>query len=113
MRLCVDEDLRSAELLNRRRKGGHEIIRIENGLTDQAVWDLAQRHDAAVLTRNAGDFIGLAQFPGHHAGLLLVLAEGDATRDMKPGAVARAIGRVDERYASLGDLIVVVNQHRS
>lgn len=113
MRLCVDEDLRSAELLNRLRNDGHEIVALENGLADQAVWDLAQRQQVPVLTRNAADFIGLAQSAAGHAGLLLVLAEGHATRDMKPGAIARAIGRIDERYANLSNHIVVVNQHRS
>ena len=113
MRLVVDEDLRSKELLNRLRKGGYEIISLENGLTDQAVWDLAQRHGAPVVTRNAGDFIGLAQSGADHAGLLLVLAEGDARRDMKPGAIARAIDRIDERHASLGGLVVILNRYRS
>jgi len=114
MRPCVDEDVRSAELLKRLRNGGHDIITVEKSLADQDLWDLAQRQDAPVLTRNAADFIGLAQSGIAHAGLLVVFAEGDATRDMKPGAIARAIDRIDKRYpAGPRDLIIVVNQHRS
>lgn len=114
MRLCVDEDLRSEELLNRLRNGGHDIITVEKGLADQEVWNFAQRHDAPVLARNAADFIGLAQSGVDHAGLLVVFAEGDATRDMKPGAIVRAIERIGERHSGgLRDLIIVVNQHRS
>ncbi|MBA2632263.1 MAG: DUF5615 family PIN-like protein [Chloroflexi bacterium] len=114
MRLCVDEDVRSEELLNRLRNAGHDVVILEKGLADQEVWDFAQWHDAPVLTRNADDFIGLARSGAHHAGLLIVLAEGDATRDMKPGAIARAIDRIDKRNpAGLRNVIVVVNQHRS
>ncbi|MDQ3688428.1 MAG: DUF5615 family PIN-like protein [Chloroflexota bacterium] len=110
----MDEDVRSDELLNRLRASGHDIIAVDKGLADQELWDLAQQRDAPVLTRNTADFIGLAHSGVEHAGLLALFAEGNPTRDMKPGAIARAIDRIDTRYpAGLRDLIVVVNQHRS
>lgn len=114
VRLCVDENLRSRELLNRLRLAGHDIVALEKGVTDAEVWATAQELEAPVLTMNGSDFIALGRSGGGHAGLLVVRAEGNATRDMKPGAIARAIDRIDKRYAAgLRDLIVVVNQHRS
>ncbi|MGQ0607507.1 MAG: DUF5615 family PIN-like protein [Chloroflexota bacterium] len=114
VRLCVDEDLRSGELLNRLRNAGHDVIALDKGLTDEEVWGFAQQHDAAVLTGNAADFTGLALTDVHHAGLLIVLAEGDATRDMTPRAIARAIERISDRHPTgLRGLTVVVNHYRS
>ena len=60
MRLCVDEDLASKEMLGRLRRAGHEIVPLTKGLPDVDVWNLAQRHDAPLMTMNASDFIGLA-----------------------------------------------------
>ena len=112
MRLCVDENLRGRELMNRLRLAGHDIVTLGPGVIDAEVWATAQEFEAPILTMNGSDFLPLAR--SGHAGLLVVHAEGNATRDMKSGAIAKAIDRIDKRYpAGLRDLIVVVNQHRS
>ena len=114
MRLCVDEDLASKELSNRLRRAGHDIVTLVRGLADEGVWSAAQQHHAPVLTMNASDFIALASSAGAHAGLLVVFAEGDATRDMKPADIAEAIDRIDQRHpAGLRGMVIVVNQHQS
>lgn len=114
MRLYVDEDLASKELINRLGRAGHDALTLAKGLADEGVWSVAQQHGAAVLTMNASDFIALASSEGAHAGLLVVFAEGDATRDMKPADIAEAIDRIDKRHpAGLRDMVIVVNQHRS
>jgi len=113
VRLCVDEDLASRELVNRLRRAGHHIATLRKGLPDEDVWREAQRLEASVLTMNASDFLTLSS-SGGHAGLLIVFAEGDRTRDMKPADIADAVDRIDARHPDgLRNFIGIVNHYRS
>ena len=94
MRLYLDEDLGSKELRTRLAAAGHDLVPTLLGESDAEVWVLAQREQAAVVTRNGPDFDTLARdSPGHH-GLLVVYLENDRRRDMTFAEIAAAIDRV-------------------
>jgi predicted nuclease of predicted toxin-antitoxin system len=100
LKLCVDEDLASKELMARLEKAGHQVSALEPGASDGALWAQAQRQQEVVVTRNAVDFARLAEGTPEHHGLLLVYAENDRTRDMRIADIADAIGKVETTYPS-------------
>ncbi len=113
MRLYVDEDVASHELLRRLSAAGHDVIPTVRGASDAAAWSLAQERQAVLLTMNARDFELLAAAtPGHH-GLLLVKRTGDVSQDMRAADIAAAVGNVERTYgeAKRGQ-VLVLNQSR-
>ena len=66
MRLYVDEDVASAELISRLAEAGHEILWPLRGQADSRCWRYAQEQSAVVLTMNAVDFVALAEESAHH-----------------------------------------------
>jgi len=112
VRLYVDEDTASLQLISRLRAAGHEVIEPLRGMSDVRCWRHAQGHDAVVLTTNARDFVALAG-AGGHSGLLVVYRENDPTRDMGAGAIAAAVDRVAETYpGGIGDQVLTLNGFR-
>ena len=97
LRLYVDEDTASFQLITRLRAAGHVVIEPLRGMADVRCWRHAQAEHAVVLTTNARDFVALAGKGAHH-GLLLVYRENDPTRDMTAKDIASAIDRVAETY---------------
>ena len=113
MRLYVDEDIASAELLARLANAGHEVLAPLRGDADARCWRYAQEQAAAVITKNAVDFVVLAEANSTHYGLLLVYRQNDPTRDMNMAAIADAVGRVTEVYPDgIADQTLVLNQFR-
>jgi hypothetical protein len=112
VRLYVDEDTASRQLIARLRSAGHDVIQPQRGRSDAHCWQQAQDARAGVLTTNARDFISLAAI-GPHAGLLLVYRENDPTRDMTAKSIATAVDLVVEAYADgIADRIIVLNAFR-
>ena len=97
LRLYVDEDTASLQLITRLRAAGHVVIEPLRGMADVRCWRHAQAECAVVLTTNARDFVALAGKGAHH-GLLLVYRENNPTRDMTAKDIASAIDRVAETY---------------
>lgn len=113
MRLYVDEDCASAQLIARLRQGGHEVFEPLRGEPDVRCWRHAQALSAAVLTMNVRDFVALAS-RGEHHGLLLVYRENDPTRDMAARDIAAAVDRAADVYpGGITGQILTLNQFRS
>lgn len=113
MRLYLDEDLSSKELVARLNAAGHELVPTLRGEPDGNVWAHAQAMQAAIVTQNARDFEGLALAAPRHQGLLFVYRENDPLRDMTPAWLADAIDRVATAWAGgVADLILTLNAFR-
>lgn len=111
MRLYLDENLASGELIDRLERAGHIVVRPLRGEPDERCWHEAQDHGAAVITMNAVDFVPFAEATRGHAGLLLIYRSNDRKRDMTMAAIADAIGRVVETHPSgVAGQILVLNQ---
>ena len=87
MRLYLDENSASKELVARLTTVGHEVIDVLRGVDDLVVWEHSQEQGAAVVTENAVDFVPLAEHAADHWGLLLIYRENDRERDMTAAAV--------------------------
>lgn len=111
MRILVDEDLASRELLGRlERLLPGIVLAPAREASDEAVWQRAQEEAAAVLTGNAVDFLALAGRSRAHAGLLLVYRSNDRRRDMTAGSIAEAVTRILETYPDgVAGMTLVVN----
>lgn len=113
MRLYLDEDLASRELVDRLKASGHEVVPALLGEPDSIVWAEAQSREAAVATRNARDFVALAGQSRTHHGLLLVYLDNDRRRDMNFGDIATAIDRVDSLTTGrVEGQILILNRFR-
>ena len=113
MRLLVDEDIASDELMARLRKAGHHAESPEKGGLDAAVWERAQAAQLIVVTGNPDDFIALAERqPGHH-GLLVVYGERDPIKQMRAADIAEGIEYVRQvRGETLHGARLVLNEWR-
>ncbi len=96
MRILVDEDLASDELMARLRKAGHQFETFPRGTLDPAVWRHAQEHALVLLTRNAADFIEPALATPQHPGMLMVYGERENAKSMTPVEIADAIEFIRE-----------------
>ncbi len=100
MRLLLDEDLRSHELIARLQQDGHLVEVLPTGTSDEDVWLQAQQRGLSVLTRNADDFRELVARTAAHRGLLLVHGEHDPAKSMRAIDIAAAIGHVQDAYGA-------------
>ena len=96
VRLVVDENLASAELLTRLRKAGHDVETLPKGASDLEVWARAQDQRRALVTANPADFDSLATATARHHGLLLVYRDREPAKRMDASDIAAAIERVRE-----------------
>ena len=72
MRLLVDEDLASRELIARLTAAfPGEVLLPDRESSDEEVWQRAQYEGAAIITGNVVDFLALARERPEHRGLLL------------------------------------------
>jgi len=112
VRLVVDENLASAELLARLRKAGHDAEAVHKGASDLEVWALAQDERRALVTANA-DFDSLATATPRHYGLLLVYRDPEPTKRMGASDIAVAIERVQEIHGeAVAGKRIVLNEWR-
>ncbi|MGH2378993.1 MAG: DUF5615 family PIN-like protein [Candidatus Limnocylindria bacterium] len=98
MRLLVDEDTASDDLMSRLRKAGHHVERTLTGTLDSAVWTYAQEAERIVVTGNADDFIPLAERTLDHHGLLTHYGERDPVQQMRANDIATAIENIRDVY---------------
>lgn len=111
MRILVDEDLASRELIGHLQKAlGDEVLVPQRGATDSDVWHRAQAEGAAILTGNVVDFLRLATERSQHHGLLLVYRTNDRSRELRAAAIARAVIAIAQDNADgIGPVILAVN----
>ena len=91
MRILVDENLDSEDLMARLRKAGHHIETCPKALDDASIWRYAQDNALVVLTANPADFESLASATSPHHGLLLVYGEGVPRTQMRTADIAGAV----------------------
>jgi predicted nuclease of predicted toxin-antitoxin system len=112
VRILVDEDLASRELVRRLKEGLAEsdVLEPEYGASDLQVWQRAQAEKAAMLTGNVVDFVRLAGQHLDHYGLLLVYRLNDREKDLRAADIAAGVLAI---RASHGDeirsLVLAVN----
>jgi len=113
VRLVVDENLASAELLARLGKAGHDAETLHKGASDLDVWALAQAERRALVAANPADFDSLASAtPGHH-GLLLLYRDPEPAKRMRASGIAVAIERVQEIHEdAVAGKRIVLNEWR-
>lgn len=111
MRLLIDEDLASRELLARlERILPGDVSRADYGTPDEGVWLRAQEVGAAVLRGNVIDFLRfVATGPDHH-GLLLAYRTNDRVRDLRIADIASGVAAIIRDHPSgLDGLVLAVN----
>lgn len=99
MRILVDEDLASRELIARLTAalpGG--VLDSDREASDEEVWRRAQDEGAAILTGNVVDFMRLARERPTHRGLLLVYRRNDRTTDLRAAGIGEGVFGIASRY---------------
>lgn len=113
MRLLVDEDIASHELMARLKKAGHHVEVRKKGAVDAAVWRYAWERGLAMLTANPPDFEMLAEKTPDHHGLLVVYGERSPLKQMRAAEIAAAIEFVREVHGDdVAGLRFVLNEWR-
>jgi predicted nuclease of predicted toxin-antitoxin system len=116
MRIALDDDSASRQLLAILRKGGHDVVTPTDlgirGAPDPVHLTRAIQDARVLLTRNARDFSLLHDLVhasgGSHPGIMLVHLENDPTRDLTPRGIATAIANLQSSgFAVSGDLHVL------
>lgn len=100
MRLYIDEDLASKELLARLTVAGNDVVATRRGISDAEAWALAQDESAVLVTANVRDFVQLASAAQSHGGLLLVFREADARRNLTFAGISDAVARVQSVHGT-------------
>lgn len=113
MRLLVDEDTASDELMARLRKAGHHLETTQKGALDPVVWQRAQEAELTVVSGNPDHFIALAERTPDHHGLLVVYGEREPIKQMRAADIAAAIQHVRETYGdTLRGVRLTLNEWR-
>ncbi|HEV8468839.1 MAG TPA: DUF5615 family PIN-like protein [Candidatus Limnocylindria bacterium] len=113
MRLLVDENLDSADLIGRLRRAGHFVETLSKGTPDADIWQFAQQHRLAIITADVPDFQALSIDPKRHHGLLVVYCERSPLRQMRAADIAAAIEYVRDVHGDdLAGKLVVLNEWR-
>lgn len=94
MRILVDENVDSEDVMARLRKAGHHLETCPRALDDASIWRHAQDNALVVLTANPAEFESLAAAAPSHHGLLLVYGEGSPRKQMRAADIAGAIERI-------------------
>jgi uncharacterized protein with PIN domain len=120
MRLYLDDDTASPPLARLLRKGGHDV-RLPTevnmvGSRDTDHFRVCVREKRVCMTRNYGDFKALhdlvLEVGGHHPGILVVRLDNDVRKDLKPGAILRALGKLEAASVLLVDQYIALNAWR-
>lgn len=111
MRVLVDEDLASRELIARLTSAfPGEVLSPDREATDEEVWRRAQAEGAAILTGNVVDFVRLAHERPAHRGLLLVYRRNDRTTDLRAAGIAEGVVAIASRFPDgIDGLVLAVN----
>ena len=120
MRLHLDEDVASRDLVRALVKSGHDVttpISVDlMGESDPAQFTFAIREDRICVTANYGDFEELhdlvKECGGSHPGILTLRSDNDRHRDMKPGQIVNAIKNLQKILSSVRDRVVCLNEWR-
>ena len=120
MNLYLDDDSVDRRLVALLRNGGHQVTLPAGvgrmGASDPKHLEFAIRNRLVLLTRNFMDFPDLNDLVvasgGGHPGILIVYAENDRRRDMKPRGIAAAVSKLEASGLPLADQLHSLNQWR-
>ncbi len=120
MRLYLDEDTASRDLVRALTKAGHDVTTPRHadlmGESDTLQLTHAVREDRVCVTANARDFQQLnnlvIQCGGSHPGIFTLRSDNDRRRDMKPGQVVTAIKNVATILSSVRNHVICLNEWR-
>jgi predicted nuclease of predicted toxin-antitoxin system len=120
MRLYLDEDIASHELIRALSKAGHDVLRPADvnlmGESDSLQMTQAVKDDRILLTKNHRDFRQLHNLislcGGSHPGLFLLRSDNDRRRDMRPAQVVNAIENLMKIVSSVRNHVISLNEWR-
>ncbi len=120
MRLYLDDDSVSRALIGLLRHAGHDVQTPADvnlsGADDVLHLSEAARADRVLLSRNHDDFRSLHTLVqivrGHYPGILIVRKDNDPRRDMAPGDIVRAIGKLLNAGVPVADQFHILNHRR-
>jgi len=120
MRLYLDEDMESHELVRALTKAGHDVTTPVGmqlrGESDAAQLTYAVREDRVCITANYNDYEELhdliLQCGGSHPGVLTLRGDGNRRRDMRPGQIVKAIKNMESVLSSVRDHVICLNDWR-
>jgi hypothetical protein len=120
MRIALDDDSSSRQLLAILRRGGHDVSTPTDlgisGVPDPVHLTRAIQDARVLLTRNARDFTLLHDLVqasgGSHPGIMLVHLENDPTRDLTPRGIATAIAKLDSSGVGVSGELHALNHWR-
>ncbi|HEY9867850.1 MAG TPA: DUF5615 family PIN-like protein [Candidatus Obscuribacterales bacterium] len=114
LRLLLDENCESKWLADRLRKAGHDVACLKDpavkGAVDEKVLDLAKQHGRVLYTRDR-DFVEIASRAAEHSGIILEFLT-DTPGDMTVQQIVDALKRIEKRYTSLCNQLVIINSFR-
>ena len=120
MLLYIDDDSADGVLIRRLTDSGYSTVTPSiagtAGQADPVHFIYAIREGRVVLTHNYDDFKLLHDLVmlagGHHPGILVVRRDNDATRDMSPSAIVRAIHNMINSGVAIPDSLHILNHWR-
>jgi hypothetical protein len=120
MNLYLDDNSARLSLVNMLRRAGHQVaVPASFGMTGSS----DPRHLAscavqmlALITRDYDDFLDLHDLvqatQGHHAGILVVRADNDPSRDMKDRDIVRALVNLERARVPIANDFHILNHWR-
>jgi predicted nuclease of predicted toxin-antitoxin system len=120
MRLYLDEDVASRELIRVLTDAGHDVATPRDvdlmGESDVLQLTQAVRDDRVCVTKNASDFEQLHDLVilcgGSHPGIFVLRSDSDRRRDMKAGHVVAAIENIAAILSSVQNRVICLNEWR-
>jgi predicted nuclease of predicted toxin-antitoxin system len=120
MNLYLDDNSAKASLVSLLRRAGHQVaLPINHGLagaTDPRHLAYCAGQSQVLLTRDHDDFLDLHDLiqatHGRHAGILVVRADNDPTRDMKDRDIVRALANLEAAGVPLENEFYILNHWR-
>jgi predicted nuclease of predicted toxin-antitoxin system len=120
MNIYLDDNLAGIQLINLLVKAGHAVIQPADvdmaGESDAKHFEYAIRNKWPVLTKDCDDFEELHQLilasGGSHAGVLVIRAEHDSTKNMQPKHIAGSIAKLAKSGFQCINNYIVLNHWR-
>jgi predicted nuclease of predicted toxin-antitoxin system len=120
MKLYLDDDTAADVLVQLLRRAGHDVRLpadlAARGEEDPVHFRHAIREGRILVSKNYNDFKLLhdliIEAGGHHPGLTVIRQDNDATRDLTPRGILRAITNLENSRLDLQDEYQILNHWR-
>jgi predicted nuclease of predicted toxin-antitoxin system len=113
LRLLLDEDSQSKRLVSVLRKGGHEVLTINEitlaGSSDDVVLNYARAKNWILLTHNCDDFEDLHKINPNHPGILAVYRSSNRSKNMSFKDIVHAIDNFEASSCLLANQFIPLN----